>query len=64
MAPHEDRDWLPIAEQASTEMDPEKLMILVAQLCQALEERAERARLQQRTGIAGGSLPAGTQLSA
>jgi len=30
-------DWLPIAEQASKEMDPEKLMILVKQLCSALD---------------------------
>ena len=30
-------DWLPIAEQASKEMDPEKLMILVEQLCSALD---------------------------
>ena len=29
-------DWLPIAEQASKEMDPEKLMILIKQLCSAL----------------------------
>jgi hypothetical protein len=37
LAPRE--DWLPIAEQASKEMDPEKLMILVEQLCCALDNR-------------------------
>jgi hypothetical protein len=30
MAPHlEEGDWRPIAEQASKEMDPQKLMILI-----------------------------------
>jgi len=38
MAPHlGDGDWLFIAEQASKEMDPAKLTILVEKLCQALE---------------------------
>jgi len=38
MAPHlGDGDWLFIAEQASKEMDPAKLMILVEKLCHALE---------------------------
>jgi len=36
-------DWLPIAEQASKEMDPEKLMILVEQLCSALDYRKKPA---------------------
>ena len=34
-----DQDWLAIAEQASKEMNGDKLMILVAQLCGALDER-------------------------
>ncbi len=36
-------DWLPIAEQASKEMDPERLMILVEQLCSALDDRKKPA---------------------
>jgi len=32
-------DWLPIAEQASKEMDPQKLMRLVKQLCSALDDK-------------------------
>jgi hypothetical protein len=32
-------DWVSIAEQASKEMDPAKLMTLVQQLCSALEDR-------------------------
>jgi hypothetical protein len=34
-----DRDWRTIAEKASKEMDPAKLMVLIAQLCGALDER-------------------------
>jgi hypothetical protein len=32
-----DGDWRSIAQQASNEMDPAKLMILVAKLCRALD---------------------------
>ena len=41
MAPNCSRDqkWHSLAEQASKETDPEKLQILVAQLCSALDER-------------------------
>jgi hypothetical protein len=35
----ENRDWLSIAEQASKEMNPAKLMSLVKQICTALEDR-------------------------
>jgi hypothetical protein len=35
----EDRAWLSIAEQASKEMNPAKLMTLVQQLCSALDNR-------------------------
>jgi hypothetical protein len=38
-APLRDKDWRIIAEQASKETDPEKLMRLVAQLCRSLDER-------------------------
>jgi hypothetical protein len=38
MTPHlGDGDWQSIAEQASKEMDPAKLTILVEKLCHALE---------------------------
>ncbi len=46
MAPHlEEGDWRRIAEQASKEMDPQKLMILIGKLCSALEgERGQKSR--------------------
>ena len=46
MAPYlEEGDWRPIAEQASKELDPQKLMILIGKLCCALEgERREKPR--------------------
>jgi hypothetical protein len=37
-----ERDWRSIVERASKEMDPEKLIILIAQLCSALDERRAR----------------------
>ena len=42
-----DRDWRTIAEKASKEMDPEKLTILIAQLCSALDERKARPQWQR-----------------
>jgi hypothetical protein len=43
MTPHlGERDWRSIAEKASKEMDPEKLTVLIAQLCSALDERRAR----------------------
>ena len=40
MARHaRDQEWYSIAEQLSKEMDSAKLMILVDQLCSALDER-------------------------
>jgi hypothetical protein len=47
MTPHlGDGDWQSIAERASKEMDPAKLMILVEKLCCALEgERREKSQL-------------------
>jgi hypothetical protein len=46
MAPHlEEGDWRLIAEQASKEMDPQRLMILIGKLCCALEgEHREKSR--------------------
>jgi hypothetical protein len=44
-----DGDWRSIAELASKEMDPAKLMILVEKLCCALDgERKEKSRLASR----------------
>jgi hypothetical protein len=47
MTPHlADRNWQSIAEQASKEMDPAKLMILVEKLCCALDgDRREKSQL-------------------
>jgi hypothetical protein len=43
MTPHlGDRDWRTIAEKASKETDPAKLTVLIAQLCNALDERRAR----------------------
>jgi hypothetical protein len=40
MAPRpEDEHWRAIAAQASKEMDDDKLMVLVEQLCNAFDER-------------------------
>ncbi len=46
MAPHlEEGNWRTIAEQASKEIDPQKLMVLIGKLCCALEgERREKSR--------------------
>ena len=42
MAPHFGHgDWRHIAEQTSKEIDPAKLMILVAKLCRALSDERE-----------------------
>jgi hypothetical protein len=42
MAPNpKDQKWYSLAEQASKEMNPEKLMTLVRQLCAALNERVK-----------------------
>lgn len=37
-------DWASIAEQASVEMDPEKLATLVEQLCMALDHRSDHRK--------------------
>jgi hypothetical protein len=48
MAPHStEQDWRCIAQEASTEMDPAKLMTLITRLCDALDRRRGRmTRLQ------------------
>ena len=43
-------DWQYLAEQASSEMDPDKLLNLVSQLNRVLGEREERSRAQQDQG--------------
>jgi hypothetical protein len=42
MAPNPtEQKWYSLAEQASKETDPEKLTILIAELCSALDERVD-----------------------
>jgi hypothetical protein len=55
MTPHlEESDWRPIAEQASKEMDPQKLTILIEKLCCALEgERGEKSRGNEPGSLLG-----------
>jgi hypothetical protein len=50
-------DWQYLAEQASNEMDPEKLLNLVSQLNLVLGEREERSRAQQYQGNEGTFFP-------
>jgi hypothetical protein len=43
MAPHPtDQDWRCIAEEVSIEMDPAKLITLVARLCDALDRKTRK----------------------
>jgi len=45
MAPlNADQEWYSIAEQASKEMEPKKLSVLVEQLCTALDKRDRQRR--------------------
>jgi hypothetical protein len=59
MAPHPtDHDWRCIAEQASKETDPEKLVLLVKRLCNALDrERGRKYHSQQLPDNEPGSFP-------
>jgi hypothetical protein len=50
MTPSPSTDWKHLAEQASNEMDPDKLLNLVTQLNRVLGEQEERSRLQQHQG--------------
>jgi hypothetical protein len=48
MAPTpEDERWRSLAAQASKEMDDEKLMVLVEQLCSAFDERHKPPQSEQ-----------------
>ena len=59
MAPHPtDQDWRCIAEKASKEMDPAKLMTLVAKLCRALDrKRGRKTEFQLQQDNQSGSFP-------
>jgi hypothetical protein len=48
MTPHQPRDWKCLAEQASKEMDSDKLLGLVTELNRVLGEHEEGIRWQQR----------------
>jgi len=50
-------DWQHLAEQASNEMDPEKLLNLVNQLNRLLGEQEERSRAMLHPGNEGMSFP-------
>ena len=47
MTPSQRNDWQYLAEQASNEMDPDKLLNLVDQLNRVLGEQEERSRAQR-----------------
>jgi hypothetical protein len=46
MTPHQPGDWQNLAQQASTEMDPNKLMELASEPNRVLGEREETSRKQ------------------
>jgi hypothetical protein len=48
MTPYQPRDWKFLAEQASREMDSDKLLGLVIELNRVLGEREESIQWQQR----------------
>jgi hypothetical protein len=48
MTPYQPRDWKCLAEQASREMDSDKLLSLVIELNRVLGEREESIQWQQR----------------
>ena len=58
MTPSQPSDWQHLAEQASSEMDPDKLLNLVTQLNRVLGEQEERSRAQQHQGNEGMFFPA------
>jgi hypothetical protein len=49
MTPHNPNDWKHLAQQASTEMDSNKLMELASELNRVLGEREEKSRKQQHS---------------
>ena len=50
MTPSKAADWHSLAEQASNEMDADKLLNLVTQLNRVLGEQEERSRAQRHQG--------------
>jgi hypothetical protein len=58
MAPNpKDQKWYSLAEQASKEMNQTKLMSLVAQLCDALDERIIPHSVESDDAKASGGMP-------
>ena len=53
--PFKDEDWRVIAAQASKENDSEKLMHLVAQLCQSFDERDKKLKEKRARSAASTS---------
>ena len=51
-------DWQHLAEQASSEMDPQKLLNLVNQLNRVLGEQEEKSRAKRHQPNEGLSFPA------
>ena len=48
MTPHQSSNWEHLAEQASKETDPAKMMLFIAQLCHALDiDHAQKIALQR-----------------
>jgi hypothetical protein len=50
MSQHQPSDWRYLAEQASNEMDPERLMELVTELNHVLGEQQDTSRKQRNQG--------------
>jgi len=47
--------WMSLCEKAAQEKDPEKLLLLVNQITQLLDEKQERLRSLQNTGSRTGN---------
>ena len=58
MTPYQPSEWQHLAEQASNEMDPDKLLKLVNQLNRVLGEQEERSRALPHRANEGMSFPA------
>jgi hypothetical protein len=51
MTPQNSTDWRHLAEQASKEMDPEKLMSLVNELNRVLEQNEQSSRRRTEENV-------------
>ena len=58
MTPYQPNDWQHLAEHASNEMDPDKLLDLVMHLNRVLGEQEERSRALLHRGNESMSFPA------